>query len=196
MKRYIIALLFFSVVVTTMAKDNYLPSIVDNREYIYVNGNDTIKINTRPSVERSDYIVFNHHNREAAPWLTSLKEKGTHIIRDNIGNEPLISSSMLNFVKEYITTVDNDFVYFDYNLQVGDTLCVVNTITSAPNGTENYLIVGSIIKILSIDTLQQQSENRIKFNLESKYMLSTLWETYEESIDQPPYNIEMHYEVK
>ena len=44
MKRLTLTLLLFSVVVMAMAKDNYLPSIVDNREYIYVNGNDTIRM--------------------------------------------------------------------------------------------------------------------------------------------------------
>ena len=189
MKRLTLTLLLFSAVVMAMAKDNYLPSIVDNREYIYVNGNDTIRMNTRPSTECEGYIEF-------YGWgvPTLLKENGSLILHD-INDHYLDHTAYADVVfKENFTTIDNDAVYFNYNMQIGDTLNVIYSMFRS-NGQFFFMdIRGKIIEVQSIDTLDLQSEKQLRYVLQSRFFVSGLSETYEESADQPPHNFEAHYE--
>ncbi|MBR6756928.1 MAG: T9SS type A sorting domain-containing protein [Bacteroidaceae bacterium] len=189
MKRLTLTLLLFSAVVMAMAKDNYLPSIVDNREYIYVNGNDTIRLNTRLSTESEGYIEF--YNR----WPnTLLKENGSLILLD-IDEFWYYTTFAYDVFKENFTTFDNDAVYFDYNMQVGDTLCVIHSKDYTSGQFFFMQIYGKIIEVQSIDTLDIQSEKRLRYVLQSRFFDSSLSETYEESVDQPPHNFEAHYKM-
>ena len=188
MKRLTLTLLLFSAVVMAMAKDNYLPSIVDNREYIYVNGNDTIRLNTRLSTESEGYIEF--YNR----WPnTLLKENGSLILLD-IDEFWYYTTFAYVVFKENFTTIDNDAVYFNYNMQIGDTLNVIYSMDCTNGQFFSMYILGKIIEVQSIDTLDLQSEKQLRYVLQSRCFASKLRETYEESADQPPHNFEAHYE--
>ena len=169
MKRLTLTLLLFSVVVMAMAKDNYLPSIVDNREYIYVNGNDTIRMNTRPSTECEGYIEF--YDWE---FPTLLKENGSLILHD-INDHYLDHTAYADVVfKENFTTIDNDAVYFNYNMQIGDTLNVIYSMDCTNGQFFSMYILGKIIEVQSIDTLDLQSEKQLRYVLQSRCFASKL----------------------
>lgn len=190
MKRLTLILLLFLAVVMTMAKDNYLPSIVDNREYIYVNGNDTIRLNTRPSTESEGYIGFYGWG-----FTTLLKENGSLVLQHIDDYFMDYTAYAGDVFKENFSMIDNNVEYFDYNMQVGDTLNVIYSMFCS-NGQFFFMqIYGKIIEVQSIDTLDIQSEKRLRYVLQSRFFDSSLSETYEESADQPPHNFEAHYKM-
>ena len=62
-------------------------------------------------------------------------------------------------------------MYFDYNMQVGDTLNVYeseDTPTGGDNNVFTYIVRGKHIKVLSIEEVTYNNIPRKKYNLESK----------------------------
>ena len=101
-----------------------------------------------------------------------MREQGTQILRnfDGLTTTP----ELIKLLKENLPTVNNDFVYFDYNLQVGDTLCVVDYVLTATCDYEAHRLDGKIIKVLSIDTIESGTQSRLKYNLESRLFTAGL----------------------
>ena len=170
MKRTLLTLLAMLSIATVLAKDSYLPTCVPLREYFYHNeqGESWLE-NTFLSEIFPGYIAS--YNEDGYGY-TVLREQGTQILRnfDGLTTTP----ELIELLKENLPTVNNDFVYFDYNLQVGDTLCVVYYTTSPTCDYEAHCLEGKIIKVLSIDTIESGTHSRLKYNLESRLFTAGL----------------------
>ena len=193
MKRIILFIITLSFILVAVAKDSYYPTCVVDREYIYTNGNDTIKINTRPSQEKREYIIFNEWNEDLPPYTTILKDSKSQILRDY--EDMYFSDGLLAKFKENFSTIGNDVVYFDYNLQIDDTLSVMYFFVTAAGYYEHHRVHGKIIKVLSIDTAKLQSKEVLKYNLRSKDFEVDLWSKFDEYPNRPPDNYTYHYVI-
>ncbi|MBP3350763.1 MAG: T9SS type A sorting domain-containing protein [Bacteroidaceae bacterium] len=163
MKRTLLTLLAMLSIATVLAKDSYLPTCAPLREYIYHNEQgESWRENTFLSEYAPGYIAY---NEDVPGFYKVLREDGTRILRNynNITNTP----EMLALIKENFTTDGNDFVYFDYNLQIGDTLCVVEQINGKAGYLEGILIDGKIIKVESIDVIEINAQPRVRYILET-----------------------------
>ena len=148
---------------------SYLPTCAPLREYIYYNEQgESWRENTFSSENYPGYIAYN----DDYIYNKVLREQGTQILRnfDGLTTTP----ELIKLLNENLPTVNNDFVYFDYNLQVGDTLCVVYYTTSRTCDYEAHCLEGKIIKVLSIDTIESGTHSRLKYNLESRLFTAGL----------------------
>ena len=160
-------------IATVLAKDSYLPTCVPLREYIYHNEQgESYRENTFLSEYAPGYIAY---NEDTPGYYKALREDGTRILRyyNNITDTP----EMLALIKENFTTDGNDFVYFDYNLQIGDTLCVVELIDGKAGYLEGIWIEGKIIKVESIDVIEINAQPRARYILEACYFSGYLAES-------------------
>ena len=168
MKRIVITLLAMLSIATVLAKDSYLPTYTPERDYTYTNGKYTLNLSTIPS-EYSGYVWFDRE--ELFPYNTRLREEGSLVLKYFPKYKK--ESGWIEKTEENFTTIGSDFVYFDYNLQVGDTLCVVDM-----TKYDNKEFYGRIIKVLSIDTVEIDSKNRLRYNLESRSFFASIWERH------------------
>ena len=160
-------------IATVLAKDSYLPTCAPQREYIYHNEQgESWRENTFLSEYAPGYIAY---NEDVLGFYKVLREDGTRILRNynNITNTP----EMLALFKENFTTDGNNFVYFDYNLQIGDTLCVVEQINGKAGYLEGIWIDGKIIKVESIDVIEINAQPRARYILEAYYFSGYLEES-------------------
>ena len=160
-------------IATVLAKDSYLPTCAPLREYIYYDEQgESYRENTFLSEYAPGYIAY---NEDTPGYYKALREDGTRILRyyNNITNTP----EMLALIKENFTTDGNDFVYFDYNLQIGDTLCVVELIDGKAGYLEGIWIDGKIIKVESIDVIEINAQPRARYILEASYFSGYLRES-------------------
>ena len=195
MKRLYLVVLAIFAITFAMAKDSYIPTMKPNKEYIYTNGYDTTLIKTRMSDVKEGYVVFNAWNEDEYPLPDRgiFKDDGPLVLQymaDWIYNKDLY-----NLFKEQISYVDDDMVYFDYNMQVGDTLAFVYNYDIGTGYKETYIIYGNIIKVVSIDTVNIQSAERLVYDLESKYFAASLRLDFDEHTDRAPDNYTYHYEI-
>jgi hypothetical protein len=147
----------------------YLPTCVPLREYIYYKEQgESWRENTFSSENYPGYIAYH----DEYIYNKVLREQGTQILRnfDGLTTTP----ELIKLLKENLPTVNNDFVYFDYNLQVGDTLCVVDYVLTATCDYEAHRLDGKIIKVLSVDTIESGTQSRLKYNLESRLFTAGL----------------------
>lgn len=168
MKRILLIILAMLSIATVLAKDSYLPTYTPERDYTYTNGKYTLNLSTIPS-EYSGYVWFDRE--ELFPYNTRLREEGSLVLKYFPKYKK--ESGWVVKAEENFTTIGSDFVYFDYNLQVGDTLCVVDMTKS-----DNKEFYGRIIKVLSIDTIEIDLQNRLRYNLESRSFFASIWERH------------------
>ena len=171
----------------------YLPTCVAGREYFYVNNSDTLKINTQPSQKKEGYIIFDCNNNDSPPYSTILKDFNSQIHRNY--DDMSFSDGVLVKFKENFKTFDNDVVYFDYDLQVGDTLSVIYFMNTGLGYYESHKIYGKIINVLSIDTTMLQSRKHLRYMLRSIDFEASLWTDFDERPDGPPINYRYNYKI-
>ena len=184
MKRILLITLAMLSIASVLAKDNYQPVCTHERDYTYTNGKYTLNLSTIPS-EHSGYVWFDRE--ELFPYNTRLREEGSLVLK----YFPMYKkdSGWVEQAKENFKTLGSDFVYFDYNLQVGDTLCVVDM-----TKYDYKEIYGRIIKVLSIDTIDIEYEPRLRYNLESRCYFVSIGEKHKDEyifskvINNTPYN--------
>ncbi|MBR5843873.1 MAG: T9SS type A sorting domain-containing protein [Bacteroidaceae bacterium] len=170
MKRIFITLLAVLSIATMLAKDSYLPICTPGRDYTYTNGKYTLDLSTITS-EHSGYVWFDRE--ELFPYSNRLREEGSLVLKYFPKYKK--ESGWIEKAEENFTTTGSDFVYFDYNLQVGDTLCVVDM-----TQYDDKEIYGRIIKVLSIDSVEIGSLNRLRYNLESRNFYASIWEKHDD----------------
>ncbi len=184
MKRILSIMFAILSIANVIAKDSYLPICTPERDYTYSNDKYTLSLSTMPS-EHSDYVWFDRE--ELFPYNTMLREEGSRVLK--YFPKSKMASGWVEKVEENFTTLGTDFIYFDYNLQVGDTLCVVDMSMY----DDNYLY-GRIIKILSIDTIDIDFLPRLRYNLESRNFFVSISERHKDEyyaskiIDNTPYS--------
>ena len=155
MKRLYLVVLAIFAITFAMAKDSYLPTCVDGREYIYVMSqyNDTIRQNSPNEIEITE------HNY----WIgmSDWEYLDVHGYYDE-QRDSLVST--------IFKKIDDECVYFDYSMNVSDTLNIFHfeTTTTGVDDAQFYLLYGTHIKVLSIDTVILGEIERLCYNLECK----------------------------
>ena len=169
MKRTLLTLLAMLSIATVMAKDSYLPTCIPQREYIYT-GKDGIQIKIETSQEDfyPGFTLFDYSNGYRLP----LRDAKSQIIRSFETQTP----EMINLLKENFTAVEDGLVYFDYNLQEGDSINVIRFMSRTTSIMESYDIDYSTVKVLSIDSIEINSQIRLRYNLELRDYVSDLYQ--------------------
>ena len=181
MKRILLIILAMLSIATVLAKDSYLPTCVPLREYIYYNEQgESWRENTFSSENYPGYIAYN----DDYIYNKVLREQGTQILRnfDGLTTTP----ELIKLLNENLPTVNNDFIYFDYNLQIGDTLCVVEHTETATCDGEMHLLEGKVIQVLSVDTIESGTQTRLKYYLESRLFSAGLCAYSDSDASLPP----------
>ena len=169
MKRTLLTLLAMLSIATVMAKDSYAPTCVPLREYIYT-GKDGIQIKIETSQEDfyPGFTLFEYSSGYRVP----LRDAKSQIIRSFETQTP----EMINLLKENFTAVEDGLVYFDYSLQEGDSINIIRFMNGRTSIFESYDINCSFVKVLSIDSIDINSQIRLRYNLELRDYESELYE--------------------
>ena len=171
MRRLLLIVLSIVAFASAVAKDSYLPTCVAGREYIYTYNGDTIKKNTFNSQQISGYVATGY---DASPYTPALRDSGSYVLRNY--KDLCYHDGVLTQLKENVTTIGYDMVFFDYDMQIGDTLRVIEDVDSFTGSSEIHMLIGKIVKVTSIDTVEIQSSIRLKYNLESRFLSSMVGE--------------------
>ena len=175
MRRLLLIVLSIVAFASAVAKDSYLPTCVAGREYIYTYNGDTIRQNTYNSQKFSEYILIEEFGlRMEPPYGLALRDSGSYVLRNY--KDLCYHDGVLTQLKENVTTIGYDMVFFDYDMQIGDTLRVIEDVDSFTGSSEIHMLIGKIVKVTSIDTVEIQSSIRLKYNLESRFLSSMVGE--------------------
>ena len=165
MRRLLLIALSIVAFASAVAKDSYLPLSTKDKEYIYVSHitKDTIRLPLDFIFESIPIEGVNDH----VCWIG---QEGWRMIllQHGEGDYPQQRDSIISTV---FKKIDGECVYFDYNMQVGDTLNVYeseDTPTGGDNNVFTYIVRGKHIKVLSIEEVIYNNIPRKKYNLESK----------------------------
>ena len=188
MRRLLLIALSIVAFAAAVAKDSYLPTCVAGREYIYTYNGDTIKKNTFNSQQISGYVATGY---DASPCTPALRDSGSYVLRNY--KDLCYHDGVLTQLKENVTTIGYDMVFFDYNMQIGDTLCVIESAATEAGFNERHWLWGRIVKVTSIDTVEIQSSIRLKYNLESRFLSSRVGSNTDVGIPPGPDREEIYF---
>ena len=188
MRRLLLIVLSIVAFASAVAKDSYLPTCVAGREYIYTYNGDTIKKNTFNSQQISGYVATGY---DASPYTPALRDSGSYVLRNY--KDLCYHDGVLTQLKENVTTIGYDMVFFDYNMQIGDTLCVIEFADTEAGFNERHWLWGKIVKVTSIDTVEIQSSIRLKYNLESRFLSSIVGDNTDVGIPPGPDREEIYF---
>jgi len=188
MRRLLLIALSIVAFASAVAKDSYLPTCVAGREYIYTYNGDTIKKNTFNSQQISGYVATGY---DASPCTPALRDSGSYVLRNY--KDLCYHDGVLTQLKENVTTIGYDMVFFDYDMQIGDTLHVIEDVDSFTGSNEIHLLMGKIVKVTSIDTVEIQSSIRLKYNLESRFLSSMVGDNTDVGIPPGPDREEIYF---
>jgi len=192
MRRFLLIALSIVAFASAVAKDSYLPTCVAGREYIYTYNGDTIKKNTYNSQKFSEYILIEEFGlRMEPPYGLALRDSGSYVLRNY--KDLCYHDGVLTQLKENVTTIGYDMVFFDYDMQIGDTLHVIEDVDSFTGSNEIHLLMGKIVKVTSIDTVEIQSSIRLKYNLESRFLSSMVGDNTDVGIPPGPDREEIYF---
>ena len=184
MKRLLLIIMALSAIVPGMAKDSYIP-LPDRKvsEYIYMyESGNTFDIPMDAVIEHDNWLGFD-----------SWQYLNCHGYKDN---------SRDSLASTIFKKIGDECVYFDYTMQIGDTLNVFlyETTTSGGSGDHQfYVLLGKHIKVTSIETKTYNGVERLCYNLESRdvtYCLSfgyendynKYYQTISKVVESEPYN--------
>ena len=192
MRRLLLIVLSIVAFASAVAKDSYLPTCVAGREYIYTYNGDTIRQNTYNSQKFSEYILIEEFGlRMEPPYGLALRDSGSYVLRNY--KDLCYHDGVLTQLKENVTTIGYDMVFFDYDMQIGDTLHVIEDVDSFTGSNEIHLLMGKIVKVTSIDTVEIQSSIRLKYNLESRFLSSRVGSNTDVGIPPGPDREEIYF---
>ncbi|MBQ2978825.1 MAG: T9SS type A sorting domain-containing protein [Bacteroidaceae bacterium] len=125
------------------------------------------------------------------PYGLALRDSGSYVLRNY--KDLCYHDGVLTQLKENVTTIGYDMVFFDYDMQIGDTLHVIEDVDSFTGSNEIHLLMGKIVKVTSIDTVEIQSSIRLKYNLESRFLSSMVGDNTDVGIPPGPDREEIYF---
>lgn len=175
MKHVFLSMLAFAAIITSMAQ-SYIPTFTESKKWTYTDG-------TTLYATSGDDGYTQLSEQEGTPSEISIWRK----FKETDGKVVANTASLLwetfltkDEFKRYATLYDDEnFVFFDYNLQPGDTLNVYEGYTLCTSGDYCWL-QGKTIKVVSIDTLLIDNKPHRRYNLISKVFDLKVAKSYED----------------